>query len=212
LKLLARWIPVLLLALAPGVAGAQVSGQYSGAEVLAPNDHLFGAYLDVSDHVVGLIAQLRLSFYPGIDFGFQGGPARIDVGSATKGTIRLGSDLKISVRHAGQDLPVDIALGGCIGVETGDNFSLFSVGPTAVASRSFRAGQPGGVTPYGSATLLFTNVDVGSVSQTDLSLPLRFGAEFNVNPTMRIVGEVMYRAADDFRDKTVFSVGVNAPF
>jgi hypothetical protein len=201
-----------MLVLWTGVAGAQVSGQYSGAEVLSPNDHLFGAYLDVSDHVVGLIAQLRLSFYPGVDFGFQGGPARIDVGGSTKGTVRLGSDLKISLRHAGADLPVDVALGGCIGVETGDNFSLFSVGPTVVASRSFRPGQPGGATPYGSLSLLFTNIDVGSLSETDLALPLRLGVEFNVNPTLRLVGEMMYRAGDDFRDKTVFSVGVNAPF
>lgn len=212
MKTLSGWMVALLLAAFPGVARAQVTGQYTGAEVLPVNGHMFGGYLDVSDHVVGLMAQLRLSFYPGVDFGFQGGPSRIDVGGATRGTVRLGADVKIAAHRTAPDAPFDLAVGGCLGVETGDNFSLFSVGPTCVASHAFRPGQAGGITPYASASLLFTNVDVGSLSETDLSLPLRFGAEFFAGPLMRIVGEVQLRAGDDFRDKTVFSVGVNAPF
>jgi hypothetical protein len=180
--------------------------------VLPVNAHLFGGYLDVSDHVVGLMAQLRLSFYPGVDFGFQGGPSRIDIGGATRGTIRLGTDLKIAIRHAAPEQPLDFSLGGCLGVETGDNFSLFSLGPAAVVSHAFRSGQTGGLTPYAGATLLFTNIDVGSLSESDLSVPIRLGTEIDASPGLRIVAEVQVRAGDDFRDKTVFSVGLNAPF
>ena len=212
MKRLVHALALALVLLAARGAHAQVSGQYTGAATLAPNSHLFGAYLDVSDNVVGLMAQLRLSFYPGIDFGFQGGPSRIDVGGSTKGTVRVGGDLKVAIPHAGSRVPFDLAAGGCLGIETGDNFSLFSVGPTGVISRTFRPGQPGGVTPYASATLLFTNIDVGSLSETDFSVPLRFGADFEASPSLHIVGEVQVRAGDDFRDKTMFSIGVNSPF
>ena len=62
-----------LFTLMPGLAWAQVFGQYTGANPLEPNQHLFGAYLHTSDSVLGAVGQLRLSFFPGIDFGFQGG-------------------------------------------------------------------------------------------------------------------------------------------
>ena len=189
-----------------------MSGVRFGRPILAPNSHLFGGYLDVSNNVVGLMAQLRLSFYPGIDFGFQGGPSRIDIGTSTAGTVRLGGDLKVAVHHASAQSPFDAAVGGCLGVETGDNFSLLSLGPTFVISHTFRSGQTGGATPYASTSLLFTNVDVGSLNETDFSVPIRLGTEFLAAPGLSIVAEVQLRVGDDFRDKTVFSIGVNSPF
>src|SRR5258705_6644118 len=58
-----------------GAAFAQVPGQFTGAEILPVNAHMYGGYLVASNNVVGGLAQLRLSFYPGVDFGFQGGLA-----------------------------------------------------------------------------------------------------------------------------------------
>ena len=205
-------LPALALLLAAGGAHAQVSGQYTGAAVLEPNSHLFGAYLDVSNSTVGLMAQLRLSFYPGVDFGFQGGPSRVDMGSSTIGTVRVGGDFKVAAHRPNSSAPFDVAAGACLGVETGDNYSLLSLGPTLVVSRTFRPGQAGGTTPYASTTLLFTNIDVGSENETDFSVPLRLGADFTAAPSLHIVGEVQFRLGDDFRDTTVFSVGINSPF
>ena len=212
MKTLARFIPVVVLALSAGAAGAQVPGQFTGAEVLPVGNHLFGGYLDVSNQTVGLMAQLRLSFYPGIDFGFQGGPSRVNVVGNSKGTVRLATDVKFGLRGVSASSPVDLAIGAGLGVETGDNLSLFSLGPSLTASRTFGSGQVGGVTPYASATLLFTNIDNNAQSNTDVSLPLRFGAEIVAGPTARIVTELQLRVGDAYRDHSVFLVGVNSPF
>ena len=64
---------LLVLLAAPVTAGAQVFGQYMGAEIVPVGGHLFGGYLQASQDQLGLLGQLRLSFYPGVDFGFHGG-------------------------------------------------------------------------------------------------------------------------------------------
>src|SRR6266487_2848480 len=50
---------------ATGVARAQSHGPYTSAEILPMNGHVAGAYLQTSDSAVGVLSQLRLSFYPG---------------------------------------------------------------------------------------------------------------------------------------------------
>ncbi|MBI1798769.1 MAG: hypothetical protein HYR73_03695 [Candidatus Eisenbacteria bacterium] len=212
MKTLIRLAAVFLTLATAGSALAQATGQYTGAEVLPAGSHLFGGYLDASNDVVGLIAQLRLSFYPGVDFGFQGGPARISDGGSTRGTVRLGTDFKVAAHRARADAPLDVAMGGMLAVETGDNFSVLSLGPTVVVSRGFHSDRPGGVTPYASASLLYSNIDAPSQNGSDVSCPLRFGAEIIATPLAKIVVEVEFRLADDFRDPTNFIVGVNLPF
>jgi hypothetical protein len=203
---------LVLCAATSGVAHAQLGGQYTGATILAPGGHLFGGYLDVSDHVVGLTAQLRLSFYPGVDFGFQGGPARVNSGGSSRGLLRLGTDLRVAAHHAEAAAPFDVALGGQLAVENGDRYSVLSIGPSCVISRGFRATEPGGITPYASMVLLYSSSDIAQHSDTNFSVPLRLGAEFNATPAARIIGEVQYRVSDDLRDRTSFNVGVNLPF
>ena len=199
------------LALA-GPAHAQVTGQYTGARVLDPGAHLFGGYLDVSSNVVGLMAQLRLSFYPGIDFGFQGGPARNDDTGSSRGTLRLGTDVRFATMQVSKGAPFDLAIGGELGTENGDNFSVIALGPTAVASRVVKGDAATGITPYVGMALLYSNIDVGSRSDTDFSVPLRFGAEFAATPGVKLITELQWRTGDSFRDDVSFNVGVNLPF
>lgn len=199
-----------LLAAAP--ARAQITGQYTGAKLLEPGTHLFGGYLDVSSNVVGLMAQLRMSFYPGVEFGFQGGPARNDDTGSSRGTIRLGTDVRFSTLRVSDGAPFDLAIGGELGTENGDNYSVIALGPTAVLSRVARSNSSGGITPYAGLALLYSNIDVGSNSDTDFSVPLRLGAEFSATPGMRLVTEVQIRIGDGFRDNASINVGVNAPF
>ena len=118
------WLAALALVLASVPARAQVTGQYTGAQVLAPGAHLFGGYLDVSSNVVGLMAQLRLSFYPGVEFGFQGGPARNDDTGSSRGTVRLGTDVRFATMEVAKGAPFDLALGGELATENGDNYSV----------------------------------------------------------------------------------------
>jgi hypothetical protein len=193
-------------------AEGQVTGQYTGARVLDPGAHLFGGYLDVSSNVVGLMAQLRLSFYPGIEFGFQGGPARNDDTGSSRGTVRLGTDVRFATMQVSKGAPFDLAVGGELGTENGDNFSVLALGPTVVASRVVSGTDANGITPFIGTAILYSNIDEGSRSDTDVSFPLRLGAEFSATPTLRLLTEMQVRISDSFRDNVSFNVGVNLPF
>ena len=210
-KLLFVALFVAGLAPAPAVH-AQVFGQYAPAEVLPVNARLGGAYVNFSENVVGALGQLRLSFYPNVDFGFQGGLARLDLGATTKTSLRLGTDVRFGVTKANAGSPVDIAVGGGLGVETSDNYSVLKLGPSIVASRTFPFSGNSSVAPYAGAMLCFSSVDVGNRNETDFSAPLRLGAELRAIPGMRITAEFQLHLAADFGDHTALSVGVNFPF
>ena len=207
----------VLLSVAAGLAcavpaGAQVFGQYTPADVLAVNARQFGAYVDFSENTTGLLAQLRLSFYPNVDFGFQGGLSRLDLGSSTKTSLRLGSDVRVGVMRAGERFPVDVAAGGALGVETTDNYTSIRLGPSVVASRALPLAGESAIVPYAGAMFCFTNASAHGESATDFSLPLRLGAELRAIPGVRIAAELQLCLGDDFDDDTAFTAGVNLPF
>jgi hypothetical protein len=196
----------------PSLAAATVFGQFEGAQTLPMNSQLFGAYLHASDNVVGLAAQLRMSFYPGVDFGFQGALNRLDYAGGDRSTIGMGADFKARVATASETVPVDVAIGGALGVETGDDYSILSIGPTAVASRSFAYGQNSSITPYVGLMLAFSRIEVDPVDDTDVSFPLRLGAQLRALPEMDITAEIQLRLSDSFNDDAGFAVGVQFPF
>lgn len=191
---------------------AQVFGQFVGAQPLSMNEHLTGVYLNMSDSAWGPLAQLRLSFYPGVDFGFQGGLSRVDFGSDHRTALQLGGDLKYQVAKVGATMPVDVAVGGVVGVETGENYSILTLGPSAVASRSFPMGARASVVPYAAAMIAFSSIDVDETNDTRFFVPLRFGAEWRVVPEFRLVTELQLQVGDTFNDDVRFSAGVNLPF
>jgi len=209
-KFLAPALLASLLATAP--AHANVFGQYTSAETLPVNEHLFGAYLNTSSNVFGLLGQLRLSFFPGVDFGFQGGLNRIDTEPAKKTTVRLGGDLKFAVAHSSATSPVDIALGGSIGIETGDDYSTLTIEPDAVVSRTFAMSKNGAFVPYGAVALAFTTLNTGSLDQNDFSIPIRLGAELRLIPGVRFCAELQMRPGDQINDDVGFALGGNFPF
>ena len=203
---------LIVAALGAGApAGAQVFGQFTNAATLPVNGHLFGAYLNASKNVTGGLAQLRLSFYPNLDFGFHGGLSRLDLGpgTGTTTTLRVGADVRWQVAHANQGSAVDIATGGALGVETADHFKVMTLGPSVVASRELGGGA---IVPYGGAALLFSSRDVFAREATDLSLPLRLGMEARFAPELRIVAELQLLVADRYNDDVAFAAGVNLPF
>lgn len=193
-------------------ARAQTFGQFTSAEILPTNGRLFGAYVVASESVASLLGHLRLSFYPGIDFGFQGGLSRQDFPSGDRTTLRLGTDFKVGVRQQSESMPVAISVGGGLSVETGDNFSVLSLGPMAVVSHAFPTSERTSITPYAGLGMAFTNIDVGDTSDNDVSFPLRVGAEFGVMPGMSLMGEMQFNLSDSFGDDFGFSAGVNMPF
>ena len=201
------WVAAVLLL--PATTRAQVYGQFTGAETVPMGGHLFGAYVHASENLFGLVSQLRLSFYPNVDFGFHGGLNRIQVGSNDRTTLRIGGDVKFVLAKGGN---VDVSAGGALGVETGDAISILTVGPTMVVSRTFPMGSAGGITPYGGLGLLFSNVDIGDNQDTDFSIPFRFGTEFKLSPEIKLITEIQLRASDEINDDFSFVTGVNLPF
>ena len=206
---------LVVAALVPAVpARAQVFGQYTGASVTPANGHVFGAYLNVSEHVVGGLAQLRLSFYPNLDFGFHGGISRIDPGPGlgTRTTLRLGGDLRYQLAGLAPTFPADMAIGASIAVETSDNFKVISLGPSAVASRTMGAEGGTRFIPYGGLAILFSSRDAFGVQDSDISVPLRLGLEARLAPEFRLIAEMQLFITDRYNDDIGFVTGVNLPF
>lgn len=202
-------------ALVTGVpARAQVFGQYTPADILPVNSRMGGAYVDFSENTAGLLGQLRLSFYPNVDFGFQGGFLRYEAGGGNdKSAVRLGADIRFGVQKADGSMPFDVAVGGALGVISGDNYHILRLGPSVVASRAFGTSSGStSIAPFAGAMLSFANVDVRGNSESDFSVPLRLGAELRAMAGLRITGELDLRLNDDFEDHTGFSLGVNLPF
>ena len=210
-----RFVTAALMAVAcvaPSPSSAQVFGQLTPAETAPVNGHLFGVYLHASESFLGLLTQLRLSFYPGVDFGFHGGLARQDWKGGNRTTLRLGTGLKVKVADQVNAMPMAFSMGGDIGLESGDDFHVLTVTPFAVASRTFQLGQSGGVTPYGRAGIAITNFDVGPLKDTDLSVPVSLGGDFRVSPTLHLAVELQLHLGDAFNDNVGLAAGVNLPF
>lgn len=199
------------LVLAPA-ARAQAFGQYTPADILPPNGHMFGGYVDFSRNVTGLNGQLRMSFYPNVDFGFQGGLARVESRSTTRTAVRLGADLRFGALHVADGAPVDLAVGGTIGITSSDDYDLLTLGPQAVVSRAFHLSGDAALVPYVGMLMAFHHVEIGTSSHADFAIPLRPGLEIRVMPGLRIVAEFEMRLWDEYQDDSSFSVGVNSPF
>lgn len=193
-------------------AAGQVFGQFTSAPPVEMNARLFGAYAGFSESESELVTQLRLSFYPNVDFGFQGGLSRVSIADHSRTTVKLGGDFKAFAARQGDALPVDLSLGAAIGVSSAEDFNLLSVGPQLVASRNFATGSGSRLTAYSGVLLLFTRSDVGTHNDTDVSVPIWFGLEFAPNIDLRLLAEVQVAASDQINDDLKLTVGANFPF
>jgi hypothetical protein len=210
-RLHASCAALLLLACARP-ATAQVYGQFGGATPVAVDHRLFGLYGGFSDHQSDLLGQLRLSFYPGIDFGFQGGISHLNAAGHTRTVVHMGGDLKTLVARRSDTFPVDVALGGTLGVGSADNFNLLSMGPLAVASRTHTLRGGAELVPYGGVALLYTHSDISGTSSTDASMHVRLGLEARPNADFRIVVELQEPLSDPVDRHPKLLLGANFPF
>jgi opacity protein-like surface antigen len=208
--LLAAALFLALLNAAP--ARAQVFGTLGSAERVPMNGHVVGAYLNATDDVLGMFGQLRLSFYDGIDFGFQGGLSRVSVGGNDRTAVRLGTDVEFMTFRGTGKLPIDVAIGGGLGVESSDDYHVLTLMPSAVASHTFGMGQNGSFAPYVGIGLSFANVDAGNTKETFTSLPIRLGGDLRVMPGVRFVAEMQFGVGNTYTDDFGLATGVNLPF
>ncbi len=194
----------------PEPALAQVHGALSNGRVVPVDSRLGGGYLQFDKSSATLMGQLRLSFYPNLDFGFLGGLSRIDVDNNTRTSVRLGGDFRGQVATQGASFPVDVLLGGALGVETADELTILSVGPQVTASRSLD--HSGRWIGYGGAALLLSRIELSSRSDTDISFPVRLGLEYDPNPYLRLLAEVQLAVSDEIKDDFAATLGVLFPF
>jgi opacity protein-like surface antigen len=194
----------------PAPARAQVHGALSNARVVPVNSRLGGGYLQFDKSSATLMGQLRLSFYPNLDFGFLGGLSRIDVNDNTRTSVRLGGDFRGQLATQNASFPVDVLLGGALGVETADELTILSVGPQLTVSRALDLS--GRWIGYGGAALLLSRIELSSQSDNDISFPVRFGIEYDPNPYLRMLAEVQLAVSDEVKDDFAATLGVLFPF
>lgn len=207
-----RLAALAVLMLAAGTAHAQLPSSYATATVLPVNAHVFGVYVPISSNAVGALAQLRLSFLPNVDFGFQGGISRLDRSAGERTLLRMGTDVRFVLSPATETQPYAMAVGGALGIFAGDDFNQLAIGPTFVVSRVVNPGYTPELTPYAGLGLAISSVNAGDVDDNDLYLPFRLGAELGLSPTARIVAEFSTKLGADFGDRNEWAIGANVPF
>lgn len=210
-RALSAWMAgALLLCACP--AFAQSLGQYGGASPLPMNSKTVGTYVDLNSNEVGFVTTLRMSFYPDIDFGFQGGLKRLDYSDADGNALRLGTDFKIATARTRNGSAFDLALGGGLGVNTGDNYSVLTMGPNVIVSRGYPAGRSGAIEPYASLGLVYASVNTDAKDDTGLQFPLRLGAEYRIAPDLRFVMEFQHYGGVHHGDRGSFAIGTTFAF
>jgi hypothetical protein len=207
----AAWVAGALLICAC-TAHSQSLGQFGGASPLPMNGHSLGTYVDASGHEVGFVTALRLSFYPDVDFGFQGGLKRLDYPDAGLNALRLGADFKVAAARVRSGSPVDLAFGAGLGVDTGDNLSVLTMGPNAVASRAYPAGSTGTIEPYASLGLAYASINTSAKDDTGIQWPFRLGAEYRFTPDLRFMMELRQAWGTHYGDQSAFSIGTTFGF
>jgi hypothetical protein len=210
------------IALAASVAGAllvfacpaqsQSLGQFTGAAPLPMNSHVFGTYVDANSHEVGFVTMLRLSFYPDMDFGFQGGLKRLDYVDGSSNALRLGADFKVAAARTRSGFPVDLSYGAGLGVDTGDNLSVLTMGPMAIASRAYPMGNSGSIEPYASLGVAYASINTSGRDDTGIQWPFRLGAEYRFAPDLRFVMELREAYGTHFGDQSSWAIGTTFAF
>jgi hypothetical protein len=206
--------PALVLALglawAPRVE-AQSFGPLTGVRVLDPDGRLFGVYLNGSDNAVNLLGQLRLSVYPGVDFGFQGGLARLDVADRNRTGLDLGADVRWGIGGQRSGL-LQLAVGGGFKVEVASDYTVISGGPLLGVGTTFGVGGNSRIEPYAYGGISVASADIDDDKRTDWSFPLKVGATFDMSGALMLVPELEFRFDDQLRDDIALTLGINFPF
>jgi opacity protein-like surface antigen len=207
-----RTLVVLAVVALARPAEAQIFGQLTGAEPIATDARLFGAYLQTSENQVGLLGQLRLSFYPNIDFGFQGGLQRVDYTGGDRSLAQLGADVRFGLGQQAEGRFLSSSIDGAIGLESGDDYHTLTLGLIGAVSHRFPMGENSGITPYAGLGVAFQNAEIGDNDNSDMYVPLRLGASFKIGAVLDAITELQFRLSDDVNDDLSLVFGANFPF
>lgn len=207
-----RLLVVLAIVALARPAEAQIFGQLSAAEPIPTDARLVGAYLQTSENQVGVLGQLRLSFYPNIDFGFQGGLTRVDYVGGDRSLAQLGADVRFGLGQQAQGRLLSSSIDGAIALESGDDYHTLTLGVIGAVSHRFPMGQNSAATPYAGLGVGFQNAEISDDDKSDMYVPLRLGASFKIGAVVDAITELQFRLSDDVNDDFGLLFGANFPF
>jgi hypothetical protein len=112
----------------------------------------------------------------------------------------------------GSTFPLDLSVGGALGMEIGDDYLLLGVGPEFRLSRTLPLGRSSMITPYGSVLIAFNRTDVGTDDKVEASFPVRIGADLKTSTGLGFLMEFQLTEPHSFADDFMFSAGAKMPF
>jgi hypothetical protein len=200
-------LTVLLCAIGARTASANAFGQLIPASPLRGGSNMFGVHLLLGDRAgdVGVLGQVRFSSSPKFDWGLQLG---FTDGNGN-GNVMLGGDVRPILHASNDDLPLDLAFDGGLGLSIADGYTLLEIVPAIEASHQFNlSGSSGSISPYLSLGMdvNHTSVDNGG-DDTSWDFVARFGAEWEAAKKLGL--QVEFGVGDPAQDVIL---GVNVPF
>ena len=212
-----RRIATLALIAAPALlfplrSHAQTFGMFTGGSVLPMNGKALTGAIEFSGDLFAPMGQLRLSFQPNMDFGFQGGLGFYNFDGNDQTSVRLGADFKAKVASQDAEFAVDIVLGAGIGIENADDLNVLRIGPSVVASRAIGSLEDPKARPFIGAQILFERDDIGDENESGIMVPFHLGSEFRLGQGLKLCGEFQFRVGNEFGDDWAFTTGITTDF
>lgn len=177
-------------------AFAQFSGQLSTPQTVANGYSRAGGYIGIFDGGLGVLGQYRYGVASYTDIGFKLGI--IDFSSGWRHHSNTGFDAAFDFKYLAMETrmkdPINLSVGGQIeftGIEGPDivSFAGNVVGSYPVKLRNGRI-----LEPYGRLQFRIENQD----SNTDFQIGFNPGVSFEINKTVRAIGEIQFDETDAF--------------
>jgi hypothetical protein len=205
-------VALLLVALASSVH-AQVFYSYPGARPVIDTSVSLGLVSGFGEDTIRLGGFSRFNLTSVADLGFEAHYENLDVegvGDDDTGFFEFGIDGKYLLMSADQDMPLDIAAQGGVGIMISDELFKLHVPIGVIASHDFVTSNGRKIVPYGGGYLLFDYVKFKDAapgeddSETDFDVEMRIGASAEI-----VTGKSLF-AALHAGNGTMFFLGFNA--
>ena len=196
---------VMVVALVPATARAQVLGTWATAIPYAGDEMVAGGFFLVGEPI-GIVGQFRTGIADKMDVGVQLGVPNFDLANDT--VIGLAGDTKYLILPEKGNFPLDLAVDGAFGYQHADKLTLVDFDFGAVASKKFVTSGGRTLVPYGSLMFAVGHASVDRPknlpenvkferSNTDLDVNVRVGLDWPFRPGYEAMSEVNLSSRDE---------------
>jgi len=168
-------VTALLLVVVP--ASAQVYYMFPGAQTVADNEAAVGGAVGFADDLFRMVGYGRFNMNPKSDLGVE---IVIDVNNSN-GRFGAGADYKYFILPADESFPLDLAVQGGLGFETGNSFTNFNIPLGGILSKDLKTQGGTTIVPYGGLYMVISHFSSDFFDDTDVDLELRFGSSFQIS-------------------------------